>query len=303
MRRRQYGSKTGNSRQNKLAFLLAFLISFLVVAMNLARADDIPPCEDYTEPDTWFDIADFGQVITSYDEVFDPLEVVECNTSVNGNIVQFTCGEWSATLTWKRIQQTIPFVNDETVFAYAEIFDYDAATGDLCIFNDDMNFVLGHSTLRANMCQSVMGGETDLQSDNYYCDYLAEGVVPPGGDPAPYDEAYGGSFGGLFNSSAFDLLGPASWTTTTNGLYDIYNNINYWGDYDEEIVSKRLIQIVPGTNLPNDDDDIDDDDAADDDDMSDDDTGDTDDDSGDDDDTIPDAADDDDDDDDGGICG
>ncbi|HPQ68395.1 MAG TPA: hypothetical protein PKW95_04660 [bacterium] len=260
---------------NYIPLLISILILLLLGGASLAPADVVlPACGDFIEPELWFEIDDFGSAIATFEDEYNPHELAECTTTVIGNAALVYCGEWEFSLTWLRDQQPIPIVNEQTVKAWATIYDYDAGRGHLFLLDENENIILMHTNMGIPDGEGtpvVIEGETDLFSPRV-CAYTPSHLQPGYQNPdIQWDYCYGRSFWGVFDGSSFDEIRPADWTTTDDGRYDIFNAIDYTGQDQYDAYSVTRIQIVPGSDLPHDDDDSVDDDQVDDDAADDDD--------------------------------
>ncbi|HPM78954.1 MAG TPA: hypothetical protein PK961_17835, partial [bacterium] len=157
--------------------LIPLLIFLLLGGASSSLADDdLPACGDYTEPVLWFEIDEFGETITGFEEVYtNANELAECTASVDGNIVLIDCGEWETSLTWLRTQQPLPFEDDQPVLAWAHVYDHDATSGHLFLLDENEDVILMHSNTGIPDEENTpffIDGEMDLTSQDV-CEYKA----------------------------------------------------------------------------------------------------------------------------------
>ena len=180
--------------------------------------EGLPPCGDYQEPPSWFEVSDLGDLASSffYGPNNDP---IPGTVSVDGDVLAIDLGEWEVEITWARQDVTPPMNDGDSVSVFCSWQDADAGNILLVVFDAYGELVLlradeGFGAFSSPQCLSL------TMSTDYSCEYTNLDSVPLHPDLTWYG-AWGRSASGYFTGAAYDLPGPGMSTTTHDGRFEI----------------------------------------------------------------------------------
>ena len=183
---------------------------------------DLPPCGEYQEPPSWFEVSDLSELASSffYGPNTDP---IPGSVSTSGGLLTVVGDGWSIEITWVAPDVIPPFTDGDDVRVFCTWRDVDAGTTLLLIFDNEGNLLLMRT--EAPLVSSPQSISIDMTVD-YSCEYLDLEAIPL--NPLlDWYRVYGRSVEGDIEGSTFEAQQPGQSFATNDGQYEVQVVRNY----------------------------------------------------------------------------